>query len=93
MPINNKIRFIIVTACQTAGGIVNKNVAYWLSKRINPAGIVIANTDTVCGDDKQFYGKNKKPTWKVYKNGVIQNPISAVTLTMTEAYNIYQQYR
>ena len=23
----------------------------------------------------------------------IQNPISAVTLTMTEAYNIYQQYR
>lgn len=93
LPINNKIRFIIVTACQTAGGIVNDNVAYWLSKRINPAGIVIANTDTVLGDDKQFYGKNKKPTWKVYKNGVIQNPISAVTLTMTEAYNIYQQYR
>ena len=65
MPINNKIRFIIVTACQTAGGIVNKNVAYWLSKRINPAGIVIANTDTVWGGDKQFHGENKKTDMEI----------------------------
>ena len=89
LPINNKVRFIMMTACETAGGTANNNVAYWLSKKINPNGIVIANTDVVEGDDTYFSGYNKNPTWKVYKNGSIQRTLSNVTLTMSSAYGVY----
>ena len=90
---NNKIHFIMMTACQTAGGTFNDNVAYWLSKKINPNGIVIANTEIVGGTDKTFSGITNAQTWKVYKNGEIQAPITDVTLTMQKAYDIYKSYK
>ena len=90
---NDEIHFIMVTACETAGGTVNDNIACWLSKKINPSGIVIANTDKVSGDDTFFQGVNFEPTWKAYKNGIVQNQISDVTLTMQKAFNIYQSYK
>lgn len=93
LPRNDSIYFIMMTACNTAGGAVDDNVAYWLSKKINPKGIVIANTDVVSGGSTSFEGFNKKPTWKVYKNGIVQNPISDIKLTMKSAYNIYQSYK
>ena len=92
-PINNRIGFIMMTACETAGGRTTDNVAYWLSKKINSNGIVIANTDTVSGGATSFEGENKGHTWKVYKNGVIQNIALPVSLTMSDAYNIYQLYK
>lgn len=90
---NSNISFIMMTACSTAGGTENDNVAYWLSKIINPNGIVIANTDTVYGGSEEFGGKSGNPTWKVYRDGVIQNPISDIKLTMQSAYDIYKSYR
>ena len=93
LPTNNRIKFIMMTACKTASGTWNDNVAYWLSKRINSNGIVIANQDEVEGYDEKFYGVSCKATWKVYKNGVIQDPISNVILTMQDAYDIYQLYK
>ena len=93
LQINNNVHFIMMTACETAGGIENDNVAYWLSKKINPNGIVIANTDIVSGGSTSFKGTNSNPTWKVYKNGIIQAPIYDVTLTMQSAYNIYELYK
>ena len=93
LPINNNIHFIMMTACETAGGIESDNVAYWLSKKINPNGIVIANTDIVLGGSTSFKGINDNPTWKVYKNGIIQASIDDVTLTMQSAYSIYELYK
>ncbi len=93
LPVNTAIHFIMMTACETAGGTESDNVAYWLSKRINPNGIVIANTDIVSGGSTSFRGTNSNPTWKVYKNGIIQAPIYDVTLTMQTAYNIYELYK
>ena len=93
LQINDNVHFIMMTACETAGGTANDNVAYWLSKKINPNGIVIANTDVVSGGSKSFHGENNNQTWKIYKNGIIQDPIYDVTLTMHSAYDIYQLYK
>ena len=93
LPVNTAIRFIMMTACETAGGTESDNVAYWLSKKINPNGIVIANTDIVSGGSTSFRGTNSNPTWKIYKNGIIQAPIYDVTLTMQSAYRIYELYK
>ena len=90
LSINNNILFVMVTACRTAGGLLrHDNVAYWLSKKIHPDGIVIANTDDVDGTDKEFWGRNKNQTWKAYKNGVILDVSLPVTLTMSSAHDIY----
>lgn len=92
LPINKSIHFIMITACSVAGEPTTDNVAYWLSKRINENGIVIANTDTVVGGDTSFRGEGKEKTWKVYKNGSIDS-ISDVSLTMQKAYDIYTEYQ
>ena len=92
LPINNRIHFIMMTACKTAGGTTNDNVAYWLSKKINPYGIVIANTDTVSGASKTFGGVKGNATWKVYRNGEIQNINLPVLLDMSSAYDIYSTF-
>ena len=93
LPINNSIYFVMMTSCSTAGGATDDNVAYWLSKKINPDGIVIANTDRVSGASTKFYGSNETPTWRIYKNGIIQDPIPDIVLNMENAYNIYQSYK
>ena len=90
---NHAIGFVMITACETAGGTTTDNVAYWVSKKINPNGIVIANTDVVSGGATSFRGTNNNPTWKVYKNGILQSSASDVTLTMQSAYAIYQSYK
>ncbi len=90
---NHAICFVMITACETAGGTTTDNVAYWVSKKINPNGIVIANTDVVSRGATSFRGINNKPTWKVYKNGVLQASVSDVTLTMQSAYAFYQSYK
>ena len=89
---NDRLCFVMVTACKTASGISTDNVAYWLSKKINSNGIVIANTDTVLGADTDFYGKSGMQTWKIYKNGVIQDKNIPVSLNMQKAYEIYRTY-
>ncbi|MBE6693921.1 MAG: hypothetical protein E7589_04085 [Ruminococcaceae bacterium] len=91
LPINTKIRFIMMTACEVAGGLAYNNIAYWLSKRIHPNGIVIANTDEVTGGDKTFRGSDNEKTWKVYKNGEIWDIELPLTLTMADAYSIYEE--
>jgi hypothetical protein len=90
---NNKIKFIMMTACETAGGTSSDNVAYWLSKKINSNGIVIANTDIVSGNDTSFHGSSNNQTWKVYKDGIVQNIVLPVTLTMSRAYDIYKSFQ
>ena len=90
---NDRIHFVMMTACGTASGTENDNVAYWLSKRINPNGIVIANKYTVSGGDTDFCGVEEDRTpvagWMVYKNGVVQDVDVPISLTMNTAYNIY----
>ena len=51
------------------------------------------NEDVVCGGDTEFGGESNNPTWKVYKDGVVQNSIPDVVLTMQTAYNIYELYK
>ena len=93
LPMNTNIRFIVITACKAAGGVPNDNIAYWLSKRINPNGIVIANTDTVVGSSKEFWGSSDKYTWKVYRNGMIQDDMAfSKKLSMWSAYVAYSYY-
>jgi len=93
LPVNDRIYFIMMTACETASGAENDSVAYWLSKKINPDGIVIANTDIVSGNDTTFHGSNNEATWKVYKDGEILGPVLEVVLTMPSAYDIFQLYQ
>ena len=96
MPRNYTIRFVIMTACKTASGNETDNVAYWLSKKISPNGIVVANKYTVSGDDTEFNGildnGTPVPGWMVYKNGVAES-LPMTTLTMETAYQIFEEYR
>ena len=93
LPINKNIYFIMMTACETAGGTPNDNMAYWLSKRISNNGIVIANTEIVEGEDTDFHGSSKSNTWKMYNNGSIVGMELPVDLNMKTAYKYYESYQ
>ena len=60
---NSNIKFVMMTACSTAGNSTGKNVACWLSQKINRRGIVIANKYTVVGGDTQFKAYNSEKGW------------------------------
>ena len=83
----------MMTACETAGGTPNDNMAYWLSKRISNNGIVIANTEIVEGEDTDFHGSSKSNTWKMYNNGSIVGMELPVDLNMKTAYKYYESYQ
>ncbi len=89
---NDHIHLIVITACSTAGGDENNNIAACLSKLINIDGIVIANRKNVFGDDTYFHAQEKTQDWVVYRNGeiIIHSCEMPITLTLDEAYKIYR---
>ena len=95
MSANYDIDFVMITACMTAGGDEYNNVAYWLSKKINPMGIVIANKENVNGVDTEFGAAGSIPGWVMYRNGtVIKTPEEMpITLTMASAKAQYDEER
>ena len=90
---NTSIRFVMMTACSTAGGDEKNNVAYHLSKKINSKGIVIANKYIVLGGSTTFKAANGNKGWVAYKNGIIVRTADKlpVELTMQKAYEIYKK--
>ena len=90
---NKAIRFVMMTACSTAGGDPYNNVAYHLSKKINPKGIVIANQYTVGGSDVSFGAYDSSHGWVAYKNGkIVRTPDQIpISITMENAYRIYRE--
>lgn len=93
LPQNDNIYLVMMTACSTAGGDPLDNVAYWISQKINPSGIVIANTDTVEGNDTTFKSANDCDSWKVYRNGCIMDYDMPVVMTMEIANQVYENLR
>lgn len=93
VPKRSSIRFVMMTACSTAGGKEKENVAYNLSRKINPKGIVIANKYTVAGGDSSFGASNNERGWVAYQNGKIVRHAEKipVVLTMKKAYDIYRE--
>lgn len=92
---NNDIMFVMITACETAGGEEEDNVACWLSKKINPNGIVLANYYFGYGADKEFTGVKAgseipEDGWRVYRNGIRVN--MPKVLTMEKSYRIYKLF-
>jgi len=90
---NTNIDFVMITACQVAGGDAYNNVAYWMSKKINPNGIVIANKYYVVGGSTDFTASSGDCGWVVYQNGEIVRCEADIepTLDMGKAYNIYTE--
>lgn len=94
LPVNPNIRFLLIVACSTAGGAQYNNVACWLSQKIHPEGIVLANRYTVNGTGPIAYGwgdnKQKLDGWVVYQNGIrLHLPI---TIDMAKGYEIYRLF-
>lgn len=92
---NYDIDFVMITACMTAGGNEHNNIAYWLSKKINPMGIVIANKENVTGGSKSFCATGNVHGWVIYRNGaIIKTPEEMpITLTMATAKSEYDSVR
>jgi len=90
---NTNIDFVMITACQVAGGDAYNNVAYWMSKKINPNGIVIANKYYVVGGSTDFTASSGDCGWVVYQNGEIVRCEADIepTLDMGKAYDIYTE--
>lgn len=88
MPKNESINFVMMTACSTASGDAQDNVAYWLSKKINKNGIVIANKYVVSGSDTEFGAANETAGWVMYRDGKATD-LDGVYMTMADAYHIY----
>ena len=89
------LRLIVMTACSTAGGENDKNIASELSKHIAKDGLVIANrfdTYGACYDFGERYGKLG---WVAYQNGklVITEDKIPARITMADGYNIFLNYR
>ena len=93
IPKNNSIYFVMMTACSTAVGDKKSNVAYYLSKKINSKGIIIANKYTVSGGSTKFKAKDGSKGWVAYKNGKIVRDSDNIPaeLTMEKAYKIYEE--
>ena len=87
---NCNINFVMITACFTAGGDADDNIACWLSMKINPNGIVIGNKYVVGGTDSSFSATNELPGWVVYRNGAVICDELPVELTIETAYALYK---
>ena len=85
------VQLIFMTACATAGGDPDKNVASALSKRIAKNGMVFANIYNVWGSDYDFGEKEGKPGWVAYRNGVrVLSPEELpASMTAADAFKIY----
>lgn len=102
---NTNIYFVFMSSCSVAGDPNTStpdddddNIACAISSKINPSGVVIANSDILAGyvesDDGLCWGYNEEPTWKLYKNGVlVENAISDIKLTFAQAYDYYIKYK
>ena len=92
MPDFPGVQLIILTACQSAGGDPEKNVAASLSKKIAKNGLVIANTYIVWGADSDFGDKDGRQGWVAYRDGklVIPGERLPARITMADAFNIYK---
>jgi hypothetical protein len=85
------VQLIILTACQTAGGNPERNVASALSKKIAKNGLVFANEFVTWGSDYDFGEKDGKRGWAAYRNGarVLRPDDLPPRITMADAYRIY----
>ena len=88
------LRLIIMTACSTAGGENDKNIACELSKHIAKDGLVIANRHVVYGANYDFGEKNGKLGWVAYRNGnlVLTEDKFPAYITMADGYNTFLNY-
>lgn len=93
LPANPNIKFLLIVSCSCAGGSQYNNVASWLSQKIDPEGIVIANRYIVNGTGPIAYGWDngqKTDGWVVYQNGLrLHLP---VTINMEKGYDIYRLF-
>lgn len=85
------VQLIYMTACATAGGDPEKNVACALSKKIAKNGLVFANIYEVWGADYDFGEKSGKHGWVAYRNGtrVLGPDDIPANITPADAYRIY----
>jgi len=95
---NKKIKFLICTACSTAGSNGKlKNTATVLSEKISKKGIVIANQYTVSGRSSSFWGvidgENPVKGWKAYRNGKVITTDIPAELTFDLAAEIYNELK
>ena len=88
LPTFDNVLLVVLTACQTAGGKDDNNIACELSKKISKKGLVIANRFVVFGSDYDFGEKNRKLGWVAYQNGrlIIPEDRFPPTITMADAY-------
>ena len=90
LPRNPRLRFVMATACETAGGNPHENLAAALSRRISPDGILIASRTVVWGADTEFGAKDGACAWVAYRNGeILRHPHELpALLTMGDGYRI-----
>ncbi|MBQ4061220.1 MAG: hypothetical protein IJD46_04250, partial [Bacilli bacterium] len=89
------LKLVILTACSTAGGIDDNNIAKELSKHIAKDGLVIANKYDVYGGYIDFGERFDKNGWVGYQNGmlVLDETKIPARITMQEAYRIFLNFR
>ena len=89
------LKLAILTACSTAGGERDQNIARELSLHIADDGLVIANKFVVYGGYIDFGDKDKRNGWVAYQNGklVITEEKIPPLITMQDAYRIFINYR
>ncbi len=88
MRTNRRIKFVFITACETAGGNRSRNIASVISRKIARDGYVIANIHTVVGADRDFRAADEKHGWVLYQNGKPADMTLPASLSVKEAYNI-----
>ena len=91
----SSLRLVIMTACATAGGENDKNIAAALSEHIADDGLVIANRHVVWGAHYDFGEKNNKLGWVAYQKGklVLAEDKFPAFITMADGYNAFINYR
>ena len=88
------LKLVIITACSTAGGNADNNIACELSKHIATNGLVIANKYVTWGSNYDFGEKQGVPGWVAYQNGnlVLTEKDIPAKITMADGYRIYQEF-
>ena len=89
-----RLLLVVMTACSTAGGENDKNIACELSRHINPQGLVIANRYDTWGSCFDFGEKNGKKGWVAYRNGelLLTEEDFPAAITMADAYRIFTEH-
>lgn len=89
------MKLAFLTACSSAGGENENNIAREFSKHIAKDGLVIANRYDVYGGYIDFGDQHDRHGWVAYQNGKLvlnENDIKA-RITIQDAFKIFLEYR